>query len=124
FQAPSCGIRDFIKETEPAAVPESSYPLGLKPAPLWALLPKDISLAIREGLKNFSRKIRGFETGLIMGLESKTSSPIQALRDENRLCPGFDNLYLIGEGSGHSGGIISSGADGIRTALRIIEKSA
>lgn len=124
FQAPSCSIRDFINETEPAALPESSYPLGLTPAPLWELLPKDISLSIREGLRNFSRKIRGFETGLIMGLESKTSSPIQALRDENRLCPGFDNLYLIGEGSGHSGGIISSGADGIRTALRIIEKSA
>ena len=124
FRAPSCSIRDFITETEPPALPESSYPLGLKPAPLWELLPKDISLSIREGLRNFSRKIRGFETGLIMGLESKTSSPIQALRDENRLCPGFDNLYLMGEGSGHSGGIISSGADGIRTALKIIEKSA
>jgi len=124
FQAPSCGIRDFIKKTEPAALPESSYPLGLTPAPLWELLPKDISHAIREGLKNFSRKIRGFETGLIMGLESKTSSLIQALRDENRLCPGFDNLAIIGEGSGHSGGIISSGADGIRTALGIIEKTA
>jgi len=124
FQAPSCGIQDFINKTEPSALPESSYPLGLKPAPLWELLPKDISLAIREGLKNFSRKIRGFETGLIMGLESKTSSPIQALRDENRLCPGFDNLAIIGEGSGHSGGIISSGADGIRTALGIIEKTA
>ena len=124
FQAPSCGIRDFISKTEPAALPESSYPLGLKPAPLWELLPKDISLAIREGLKNFSRKIRGFETGLIMGLESKTSSPIQALRDENRLCLGFDNLFIIGEGSGHSGGIISSGADGIRAAMRVIGKNA
>ena len=123
FQAPSCGIRDFIAEKEPTVIPESSYPLGLKPAPLWELLPKDISQAIREGLKNFSRKIRGFETGLIMGLESKTSSPIQALRDENLLCQGFDNLAIIGEGSGHSGGIISSGADGIRAALRIIEKS-
>lgn len=123
FQAPACCIREFIKETEPPALPESSYPLGLKPAPLWELLPKDISMSIREGLKNFSRKIRGFETGLIMGLESKTSSPIQALRDENRLCTGFENLFIIGEGSGHSGGIISSGADGIRTALRLIEKT-
>ncbi|RJP93674.1 MAG: FAD-dependent oxidoreductase [Desulfobacteraceae bacterium] len=123
FQAPACSIRDFIAKTEPAVAFESSYPLGLKPARLWELLPTDISHAIREGLKNFSRKIRGFETGIIMGLESKTSSPIQALRDENRLCPGFDNLYIVGEGSGHSGGIISSGVDGIRAALKIIEKS-
>lgn len=124
FRAPACGIRDFINQTEPSALPESSYPLGLKPAPLWELLPKDVSQAIRAGLQNFSRKIRGFDTGMIMGLESKTSAPIQAIRDESRLCPGFGNLYLIGEGGGHSGGIISSGADGIRTALRLIDKTA
>ncbi|MBF0572748.1 MAG: hypothetical protein HQK69_03180, partial [Desulfamplus sp.] len=101
-------------------VVESSYPLGLKSAPLWELLPKEISVAIAEGLKEFSRKIRGFETGLIMGLESKTSSPISVVREKNYCCKGFDNLYMVGEGSGHAGGIISSGADGIRAALSII----
>jgi len=60
----------------PAKTVESSYPLGLKPAELWDLLPSEVSGSIREGLKDFSRKVRGFETGIIMGLESKTSSPI------------------------------------------------
>jgi hypothetical protein len=54
-----------------------------------------------------------------MGLESKTSSPIQVLRDKTGLCTGFENLYVVEEGSGWAGGIISSGADGIRAAMNI-----
>jgi len=73
-----------------------------------------------QGLKDFSRKIKGFETGIIMGLDSKSSSPIRVLRGEDRLCDGFENLYVAGEGSGCSGGIISSGADGIKAAMAII----
>ncbi|MBC2715364.1 MAG: hypothetical protein HF978_08655 [Desulfobacteraceae bacterium] len=66
YQAPFCRIQDFIHKKEPAQTVESSYPLGLKPAPLWELLPSEISHAIREGLNVFSRKIKGFETGVIM----------------------------------------------------------
>ncbi len=120
FRAPFCSIADFIDKKESSAAAQSSYPLGLKSASLWELLPYEVSSSIRHGLKDFCRKIRGFETGIIMGLESKTSSLIQVLRDGNGLCIGFENLYLAGEGSGYSGGIISSGADGIRIAMNII----
>jgi uncharacterized protein len=120
FQAPSCHIRDFIDRKEGAALAESSYPLGLKPAPLWELLPTPVSNAIREGLKDFSRKIKGFDTGIILGLESKTSSPVQVIREKDGRCAGFENLYLAGEGSGRAGGIISSAADGIKAAMHII----
>jgi uncharacterized protein len=121
FKAPYCSIEGFINKKTPSRSTESSYPLGLLPAPLWNLLPKDISSSMRESLKEFSRKIKGFETGNIMGLESKTSSPIQVLREKNGLCEGFKNLYLIGEGSGYAGGIISSAADGLKAALSIID---
>ena len=57
-----------------------------------------------------------------MGLDSKSSSPIQVIRGEDYLCDGFENLYMAGEGSGYSGGIISSGADGIKAAMSIIGK--
>jgi len=59
-----------------------------------------------------------------MGLESKTSSPIQALRENTGRCNGFENLYIVGEGSGYSGGIISSGSDGIKAAMNIIERNS
>jgi hypothetical protein len=120
FTAPFCSIQDFINKKSPSRKTESSYPLGLLPAPLWELLPNEVSSSMRESLKEFSRKIRGFETGNIMGLESKTSSPIQVLRNKEGLCEGFKNLYLIGEGSGYAGGIISSAADGLKAAMSII----
>ncbi len=121
YQAPFCIIQDFLNRKESTGIVESSYPLGLKPAPLWELLPSKVSDSIAEGLREFSGKVKGFETGAIMGLESKTSSPIQVLREKNGLCAGFENLYLVGEGSGYSGGIISSAADGIKAAITIIE---
>ena len=101
----------------------TSYPLGLQSAPLWELLPVAVQESMREGLKDFSRKMRGFETGIIMGLESKTSAPIQVLREEDGRCTGFENLYMAGEGSGYAGGIMSSGADGVKAALNICRQS-
>jgi hypothetical protein len=83
------------------------------------MLPETVVASITEGLADFSRKLKGYETGILLGLESKTSSPVQVIRDESGKCEGFENLYMVGEGSGYAGGIISSGADGIRTALKI-----
>ncbi|MDX9694924.1 MAG: FAD-dependent oxidoreductase [Bacteroidales bacterium] len=120
YSAPYCSIQDFISKKEPKKTSQTSYPLGLKPAQLWELLPEEVSNSMRRGLQDFCRKIKGFETGNIMGLESKTSSPIQVLRDENMAVTGFENLYIVGEGSGYAGGIISSGADGIKAAMNII----
>ncbi len=122
FKVPFCGIKNFIKKKGNPKILESSYPLGIKSAPLWDLLPQEVSNSIQEGLKDFSRKIKGFDSGNIMGLDSKSSSPIQVIRGDDMLCDCFDNLYVAGEGSGYSGGIMSSGADGIKTAFAIIEK--
>jgi hypothetical protein len=124
YQAPFVTIDGFIRRKTSFGTIDSSYPLGLTPAPLWDLLPAEISRSLAQGLSVFSKKLKGFETGIILGLESKTSSPLQVLREPDRLCQGFSNLYLAGEGSGWSGGIISSGVDGIRTALAIIEKDS
>ncbi|MGE5424444.1 MAG: NAD(P)/FAD-dependent oxidoreductase [Syntrophothermus sp.] len=124
YQAPFCTIDDFLKGKDPKKIPDSSYPLGLKPAPLWNMLPPKIVVAMREGLQDFNRKLKGYEKGILLGLESKTSSPVQVLREPDGACTGFENLFLVGEGSGYAGGIISSAADGIKTAMKIIQKSS
>jgi uncharacterized protein len=121
YSAPYCSIQDFILKKEPKKTVQTSYPLGLNPALLWEMLPENVSNSMRKGLQDFCRKIKSFETGNIMGLESKTSSPIQVLREENLAVTGFDNLFIVGEGSGYAGGIISSGADGIKAAMNIIK---
>lgn len=121
YQAPCCSITDFLEGKLRSTQPESSYPLGVLPAPLWEMIPASVVRAMRSGLKDFCRKMKNFQQGNLLGLESKTSSPIQVIREEGGLCSGFENLYFIGEGSGYAGGIISSAADGVKAAMRVIE---
>jgi uncharacterized FAD-dependent dehydrogenase len=117
YKAPYCSIQDFIRGKLTRSYETSSYPMGIGQAPLWEMLPAGTATAMRAGLKDFIRKMKGFATGNIIGLESKTSAPIQVDRDKSGKCAGFDNLYVIGEGSGYAGGIVSSAADGIKVAL-------
>ena len=119
YSIPACRASDYIQKRESRTLPNSSYPLGLQSAPLFNLIPKKVSEALRDGIKDFSRKLRGFDQGLLMGLESKTSSPIQVSRDRLGKCADFENLYFVGEGSGYAGGIISSAADGVKCAMAL-----
>ncbi len=122
YQAPTCSIQNFLKQRMKDEKSESSYPLGLVAAPLWKFLPPAVVTSMQAGLLDFIRKMRGFETGILLGLESKTSSPVQVIREKSGLVEGFDNLYMVGEGSGYAGGIISSAADGIKAAMHLISQ--
>ncbi|QEN05500.1 FAD-dependent oxidoreductase [Thiospirochaeta perfilievii] len=124
YSVPAMRISDFINGKATANIGETSYSLGLTPYNLVDLLPKGVVDPLRLGLKDFSRKLYGYETGNILGLESKTSSPIQVERSREGLCSGFTNIYFVGEGSGWAGGIVSSGADGIKGALDIIKRES
>jgi len=121
YKAPAVSIKSFLSQKFSAPLSSSSFPLGLTEYPIWEILPPSVAQAMRLGLQDFSRKIRGWDEGLIMGLESKTSAPVQVLRDRTGLAEGFDNLFVVGEGSGWAGGIISSAADGIRAAMSLLE---
>jgi len=119
YVAPAGIASDYIQKTESKLLKKSSYQAGLLPAPLYDFLPEFVSEALIEGLVDFNRKIPGFDQGMLIGFESKTSSPLQVVRDENGKCEGFDNLYFVGEGGGYAGGIISSAADGVKCAMAI-----
>jgi hypothetical protein len=119
YEIPACTASDFLQSRVKNSVLKSSYPLGIQPAPLYSMLPVFVSKAIASGLEDFNRKIKGFDQGVLMGLESKTSSPVQVVRETDGRCAGFDNLYFIGEGSGYTGGIISSAADGVKCAMTL-----
>ncbi|MCK5154408.1 MAG: FAD-dependent monooxygenase [Spirochaetales bacterium] len=125
YTAPGCSIKDFLHKSTSLSVPSASgtsYPLDLRAAPLWEMFPESISNSLREGLKLFTRKLRGFDEGTILGLESKTSAPVQVIRGTGGLCEGFSNLYMVGEGSGYAGGIISSAVDGLKASMDIIKR--
>ena len=119
YTIPANMTADYLRKRESKILTNSSYPLGLESAPLFNMIPEIVYQAISDGLKDFSRKLHGFDQGILMGLESKTSSPIQVSRDKNGKCTGFENLYFVGEGSGFAGGIISSAADGVKCAINL-----
>lgn len=122
YVIPANKASDYMKKSESREMVKSSYSLGLKSATLYDMVPEFVSKALTEGLKDFSRKLKGFDSGMLMGLENKTSSPLQVLRESDGRCDGFDNLYFVGEGSGYTGGIISSAADGVKCAIALSSK--
>ncbi len=116
---PATRVSDYMKQQASGGTLKGSYTRGMVPAKLSEMVPGFVSSAIADGLKDFAKRLRGFDQGTLMGLESKTSSPLQVSRESNGRCIGFDNLYFIGEGSGFAGGIVSSAADGIRCAMSL-----
>jgi uncharacterized FAD-dependent dehydrogenase len=124
YAAPACQIDDFLNGKTSGSLKTSSYPFGLVSADFKALLPENILNSLKMGIKDFCRKIKGFEEGIMLGLESKTSSLLQAVRDNNGKSAAFENLYISGEGSGFTGGIVSSAADGIKAALNIVSSNS
>ena len=103
-----------------------TYSLGLAAVDFDRLFPKEITEMMRLGLSVFDRKIRGFGAAdaVLSGPETRTSSPVRIPRGENGEADGVRGLYPCGEGAGYAGGIMSAAVDGVKTALRIIERYA
>jgi uncharacterized FAD-dependent dehydrogenase len=120
YSAPAQTITSFLEKDKIKKLAKSSYPFPLIDSDLKELLPASLIMPLKEGLKQFCAKLNGYDQGIILGLESKTSSPIQVIRDPEKFNSGYENLFLAGEGSGRAGGIISSAADGIKIAQRIL----
>ena len=123
FKAPAQRMMDFCRRVPSANLPASSYHPGTVPAPLHELLPENISLRLKYAFPYVGNKLmHGYYTNeaLLLGVESRTSSPVRLPRNPQTLehvdLPG---LYPCGEGAGYSGGIVSSALDGIRCAEQV-----
>ncbi len=92
-------------------------------ANLAGILPPRVEKDIRYALSKFGESMRGFvsQEGTLYAVESRTSSPVRIERVHYESVT-VKGLYPVGEGAGHAGGIVSSAVDGIRAALRILEK--
>lgn len=114
-KAPAQLAVDFLAKRLSRSLPRSSYHPGLSAWDLNALLPDDIARRMAEGLRLFNRKLHGFagEEALLIGCETRTSSPVRIPRDEHSLQhPQLSGLYPCGEGAGYAGGIVSAALDG------------
>mgnify|MGYP002624204564 FL=1 len=110
---------DFLKGRISDSLPGMSYFPGGNPAPLHEILPAGIVRRMRQGLRSFDRRIQGYAgaQGLLLGFETRTSSPLRIPRDEATLeHPEIAGLFPCGEGAGYAGGIVSAALDGMRVA--------
>ena len=119
--APAQRMIDFCNGVISADLPATSYRPGIVSAPLHELLPEMIVTRLQKLFPDVkATKMKGYFTNdaLLLGVESRTSSPIRIVRDtktyESIQMPG---LYPCGEGAGYSGGIVSSAIDGINCAV-------
>jgi uncharacterized FAD-dependent dehydrogenase len=114
--APAQRLTDFVEGRLSPDLNLTSYQPGLKSAPLHSLLPKLIGSNLRKGFEAFGQKMKGYYTteANVVGVESRTSSPVNIPRDENLKHPQIKNLFPCGEGGGYAGGIVSAAMDGER----------
>ena len=120
--APAQRMEDFCLGRVSKKMPPTSYFPGVISAPLHEILPPMVAQRLQ---KAFPRvRMKGYYTNaaLLLGVESRTSSPVRIPRDPETLeYPAIKGVYPCGEGAGYSGGIVSSAMDGIRVAQAIAE---
>ena len=120
--APAQRLVDFVDGKFSTDLNETSYQPGLKSAPMHSLLPKIIGSRLRKGFAGFGQKMHGYYTNEanIIGVESRTSSPINIPRKANLEHTDIAGLFPCGEGGGYAGGIVSAAMDGERCAEAVI----
>jgi hypothetical protein len=124
FHAPAQNLLDFLKGQDPGVIRETSFQPGVSPRRLEECLPDFAVQGLREALPVFNRKMPGFNSqdAVLIGIETRTSSPLRIVRREDLQSVTVQGLYPCGEGSGYAGGIVSSALDGIKAAEMILRK--
>jgi uncharacterized FAD-dependent dehydrogenase len=125
YNAPIQLVGDFLNDqpSKKLGSVNPSYRPGFKFVKMTDIFPSYITDTMKEALIDFNRKIKGFSMhdAILTGVETRSSSPIRILRNENHQS-NINGLYPMGEGAGYAGGIMSSAVDGIKTAEKVIAK--
>ncbi|MBK9328902.1 MAG: FAD-dependent monooxygenase [Sphingobacteriales bacterium] len=123
--APAQRMQDFVNKKISSSLLETSYQPGLVPMEMRDFLPKEIAFCLQEAFKSFGNKMRGYLTNeaQIIGVESRTSSPVKIPRDKETLeHVSTKRLFPCAEGAGYAGGIMSAAMDGERCAEALVKK--
>ncbi|MBP6385339.1 MAG: FAD-dependent monooxygenase [Pseudarcicella sp.] len=121
--APAQLVGDFIQNKHSKSLNETSYQPGLQAMMMDDILPDFVAQPLREGLGQFGKKIKGYASNLgqLIGIESRTSSPVRIPRDKESLeHVQTKRLFPCAEGAGYAGGIMSAAMDGERCAEKLV----
>ncbi len=123
YIAPAQCASDFVGGVGTACRTPTSYRPGVAPASMDDVLPPAACDALRGALRAFDRRIPGFiDEGVLIAAETRTSSPVRLLRDENWASDSTRGLYLLGEGAGYAGGIMTCALDAVRFARIVLPR--
>ncbi|HRG01800.1 MAG: FAD-binding protein [Bacteroidia bacterium] len=114
--APAQNLQDFVNNKISSKLIDCSYQPGTKSVQMNDVLGKMIGTTLQQGFKAFNNKMRGFVSNeaIIVGVESRTSTPVRIPRDRETLQHlQIKNLYPCAEGAGYAGGIVSAAMDGV-----------
>ena len=119
YRAPAQRVKDFLeyRVSDRFDLP-SSYTPGVVPCELHSVLPRQAGEVLGRALQVFNKKIKGFtgDQATLTGVETRTSSPVRIVRNEQGESLSLAGLYPAGEGAGYAGGIMSAAVDGLRMA--------
>lgn len=114
--APAQNLQDFVNNKVSSKLIDCSYVPGTTSVQMNEVLGKMIGSTLQQGFKAFGTKMKGYVSNdaIIVGVESRTSTPVRIPRDKITLQhPQLKNLYPCAEGAGYAGGIVSAAMDGV-----------
>ncbi len=125
YYAPVQRVEDFFENRKTVKLGEvkPSYKPGVTLSNLQEILPSYVTKTLKEGLLDFDKKIKGFanKDAILTGVETRSSSPVRIIRNDN-FEANVKGFYPCGEGAGYAGGIMTASIDGIKCAIKILEK--
>ena len=119
--APAQRVTDFLAGRASSGAWPSSYRLGIRGSDLAGLLPPRVVTAMRLAIRDFGRRIAGFDReGHLIAVEARTTSPVRVTRDPTtHQSVTTAGLFPMGEGAGYAGGIVSAASDGLRAVEHV-----
>ena len=125
YNAPVQRVEDFLNNVESTYIGsvKPSYKPGYTLSNLNKILPKCIADTLKCGILDYDRRLKGFANpdAILTGVETRSSSPVTIVRSDTLECA-IPGIYPCGEGAGYAGGITSAAVDGIKVAIKILEK--
>jgi uncharacterized FAD-dependent dehydrogenase len=122
WKTPAQNLLDFLRHKPSVTLNRNSCKMGAFGASMDTIFPSFICETFREAFTNWETEYPLFvsDEAIIMGAETRTSSPVRIKRRKNFESVNMRNLYPIGEGSGYSGGINSAAVDAIRAVEMVL----
>ena len=122
WKAPAQSLMNFLNETNSAGLPDTSFKMGVTAADMREVVPVFVVNELEAAFMKWKEDVPLFvsDQAILIGAETRTSSPVRIKRNKRYESENVRNLYPIGEGSGYTGGITSSAADAIKAVEKVV----